>query len=58
MKVKLTNPALDKGKGSLRVYRGGDWYFDAGLARASYRSYDDPYLRLNNLGFRLVRNKD
>ena len=40
--------------GSYRVFRGGSWSNDARLCRVSYRSYDSPDCRLDNLGFRLV----
>jgi formylglycine-generating enzyme required for sulfatase activity len=57
MKVELTNPALDK-KGSIRVSRGGNYYFDLYDVRASYRlSYGAPTDRDNNFGFRLVKTK-
>jgi formylglycine-generating enzyme required for sulfatase activity len=56
MKVKLTNPALDR-KGPYRVYRGGSWLGYAWIARASYRYGIDPSDRDYGLGFRLVKNK-
>ena len=57
MKVKLTNPALDK-YDIYRVRRGGEWGDSAGVARASDRSDNVPSLRLSGIGFRLVKNKD
>jgi len=41
--------------GSVRVYRGGGWYDDASLCRASYRRWDGPGLRYGLRGFRLAR---
>ncbi len=40
--------------GSIRVSRGGSWYYSAGFARAAYRFSDSPDYRSNILGFRLV----
>ena len=40
--------------GSYRVYRGGSWYYDARLCRVSYRSYNSPGIRSDNLGLRLA----
>ena len=56
MKVKLTNPAIDKGKDSLRVLRGGDWFNGPDFMWASDRSNGGPSDRYANYGFRLVRN--
>ncbi len=41
--------------GSLRVVRGGSWYFDARNAQAAYRDDDDPGYRYDNLGLRPAR---
>ena len=41
--------------GPNRVLRGGCWRYGAGGTRVSYRYYDDPAARSNDLGFRLVR---
>ena len=38
--------------GSLRVYRGGSWIFDAGDCRSAHRSGYEPYSRYSFLGFR------
>ena len=38
-----------------RVRRGGGWSVNADRCAVSSRGYDDPYLRGNVLGFRLVR---
>ena len=43
--------------GSLRVIRGGSWYFDARSVRAAARSSRFPVYRNVNLGFRLARSK-
>ena len=40
--------------GSKRVIRGGCWYYSAGCCRSSYRDYNTPGSRFDNLGFRLV----
>jgi len=40
--------------GDSRVLRGGDWYNDADYAARACRNYDDPDLRVSNLGLRLV----
>ena len=40
--------------GSYRVFRGGSWSNDAGVARSAGRSLLDPGRRLNDLGFRPV----
>jgi formylglycine-generating enzyme required for sulfatase activity len=58
MKVKLTNPALDKGKDSRRAVRGGSWGSDTWGTEVSDRNYDFPSSRSSGLGFRLVKNKD
>ena len=39
---------------SKRVIRGGCWYYSAGCCRSSYRDYNTPGSRFDNLGFRLV----
>ncbi|MEZ6056943.1 MAG: SUMF1/EgtB/PvdO family nonheme iron enzyme [Planctomycetaceae bacterium] len=40
--------------GSLRVSRGGGWFYSAGGCRSASRSWDDPSSRSHFLGFRLV----
>ena len=40
--------------GSSRVYRGGSWYETAKFCRVSFRYYNSPDFRLNDLGFRLA----
>jgi formylglycine-generating enzyme required for sulfatase activity len=40
---------------SLRVFRGGGWYFDAGYCRAAYRLGNTPVFRSSSFGFRLAR---
>ena len=41
-------------EGSLRVFRGGSWYYDATLCRSAYRYTYDPTFRNGNFGFRLA----
>jgi len=43
------------GEGS-RVFRGGTWYFGAGLCRSADRHADEPRLRVESIGFRLARS--
>jgi len=38
-----------------RVLRGGTWNFDPQNLRSTYRSWDDPGSRSNNVGFRVAR---
>ena len=42
--------------GSLRVSRGGSWYYGASYCTASYRRNGIPYVRGGYNGFRLVRS--
>ena len=48
-----TNPK-GPNSGSLRVYRGGSWLYDAGCCRSSFRDYDYPTFRYGYLGLRLA----
>jgi formylglycine-generating enzyme required for sulfatase activity len=48
-----TNPA-GPSSGSLRVNRGGSWYYDARICRVSFRHYNAPNIRNPYIGFRLV----
>lgn len=41
--------------GSVRVYRGGCWYFNAWFCRSSYRGGYPPSPRIRYLGFRVAR---
>ena len=41
--------------GSLRVLRGGSWYYDAASLRVANRNDYRPYNRFDDLGFRLSR---
>jgi sulfatase modifying factor 1 len=47
----VTDPT-GPGSGSNRVFRGGSWSSDAGVARSASRSGHDPGCRVGNLGFR------
>ena len=40
--------------GSYRVYRGGGWFYSAGICRSAYRISDVPSYRNVYLGFRLA----
>ena len=42
--------------GTMRVYRGGCWRFEAHQTRSAFRYGNYPHLRLNILGFRIARN--
>ena len=54
-KGEQTDP-LGAASGSTRVYRGGCWQFSAAQARSAYRFGNTPNLRINFVGFRLVRS--
>ena len=56
MKVKLTNPVLDKGK-VFRMIRGVAWHEGTWRTLASDRDNDFSDIRNPIFGFRLVRNK-
>ena len=40
--------------GDIRVVRGGSWHHSPGRARCANRNWDNPVLRLNYVGFRVV----
>ena len=42
---------------SLRVLRGGDWFYYANYARCASRNINAPSIALNNIGFRLARGR-
>ena len=44
--------------GSARVYRGGTFLFESGLLRSAYRFGNNPNLRINLVGFRVVRSAE
>lgn len=52
--VSQTNPTGPL-SGSYRMRRGCSWFNDARPCRVSYRDYNDPGLRKDNLGFRLAQ---
>jgi formylglycine-generating enzyme required for sulfatase activity len=52
---KLTDPTGPV-SGSLRVSRGGRWSSIAGICRSAFRYRSTPGLRINNLGFRVLRS--
>ncbi len=45
-------------KDSLRVLRGGSWYYNAGYSRVAYRDFDCPDYRYSNYGFRMCIGGD
>jgi|GEM_PF-770293 len=49
------NNPIYEGGGSLRVDRGGSWYYGPRFVRCAYRDRSDPDCRIRFLGFRLVR---
>jgi len=42
--------------GSLRVFRGGAWKFGSGLSRSAYRDGYKPWVHVDYIGLRLVRD--
>jgi formylglycine-generating enzyme required for sulfatase activity len=54
----LPVPGIDPrgpASGSIRVYRGGSWYYVPQFARVALRDSDAPDYRSNDLGVRLLR---
>jgi formylglycine-generating enzyme required for sulfatase activity len=49
----VTNPQ-GPSSGSLRVLRGGGWFYPAGYCRSAFRRMDLPSVRYDYLGFRLA----
>jgi formylglycine-generating enzyme required for sulfatase activity len=47
---------IDNPRGSLRVIRGGSWYYGAQDCRSAYRFSSSPDNRNSDLGFRLSRS--
>jgi formylglycine-generating enzyme required for sulfatase activity len=43
--------------GTLRVYRGGSWFYGVRDARAARRLAHDPGARFDDIGFRVVRGQ-
>ncbi|GAB4483084.1 MAG: hypothetical protein Kow00124_32340 [Anaerolineae bacterium] len=48
------NPAATDPGPAKRAYRGGSWFLIYEAARVTWRSGNDPYMRYNSVGFRLV----
>ncbi len=46
---------IDDPRGLVRVFRGGGWSGDTEGCRSSYRGWDSPSLRADDVGFRLAR---
>src|SRR5208337_1022563 len=56
-KYYAASPAADPpgaSGASLRVFRGGSWYLNAGYCRPAYRSRSEPESRDSTLGFRVA----
>ena len=53
---KVENP-LGASSGSSRVYRGGDWHYDAKGCRSAFRNGNASGNRSSVLGFRCVKNQ-
>ncbi len=51
--IDVTDPSGPT-DGEYRIYRGGTWYFSAGLCRSAIRFCDPPGFSYYILGFRLV----
>lgn len=54
--ISRDTPSTGSNSGSIRVLRGGCWYFDAEKAQVDYRFDHDPFLRHSHYGFRVVCN--
>lgn len=54
--ITADTPSDGAAFGSMRVNRGGCWQNSSGLCEVSSRGSYDPFIRLNYLGFRLVRS--
>ena len=54
--ISRDTPSTGSNSGSIRVLRGGCWYFDAEKAQVDYRFDHDPFLRYSYYGFRVVCN--
>ena len=48
----VTNP-IGPASGSLRVFRGGSWYYDGAYLRSAMRNNNSPSARGNGIGFRV-----
>jgi len=46
---------LIKISGSFRVFRGGSWDYSAYNCEVTYRYDSDPFRRINDIGFRVLR---
>ncbi len=53
--ITTTTPADGATSGSDRVFRGGSWHEQAATASVSFRGSFEPYRRIWNYGFRVVR---
>ncbi len=54
--IKVSTPATGVASGSGRVMRGGSWVNSDGSCSVAGRSYNHPFVRSNNFGFRVVRS--
>jgi formylglycine-generating enzyme required for sulfatase activity len=51
-KKSATDDPMGPLGGSIRVFRGGSWYYEARYCRSAYRGINEPGRRRRNLGFR------
>jgi formylglycine-generating enzyme required for sulfatase activity len=51
----VTDP-VGPASGSFRVYRGGSWSYNARVCRSADRRVLTPFLRISDLGFRVLRS--
>ncbi|MBR0477152.1 MAG: formylglycine-generating enzyme family protein, partial [Treponema sp.] len=52
--ITASTPSTGAASGSLRVFRGGSWNYNASYCTVSIRSSNPPYNRAYSLGFRVV----
>jgi len=50
-----TNNPMGPASGTYRVLRGGGWYYSAEGTRSANRNFSNSVIRLDNIGFRVVR---
>jgi formylglycine-generating enzyme required for sulfatase activity len=52
----LTDPRGPAASGTYRVFRGGSWFHFANYCRVAYRTYNNPSISYNFIGFRVARS--